>query len=209
MSKVDYFRELNYRLRGLPERERHNILQVYEELFQKAVENGKREDEIAESLGYPRVPQWEEPAPAAPKQADQGYSQPFSPSYEQPRPRPEPAPYTHPYPVKGESGIKAILVSIALGFFNLIFVLGPFLGICGVIIGLYASSFALTVSPIALLIGNDWNAGSADVQFSVYAMLAFFGAGLLLSSLTIWFSKLFFKLTRMYVRFNMKLIKGA
>ena len=59
MSKFDYFKELNYRLRGLPEKERHNILKVYEELFQKAVENGKHEDEVAQSLGYPRVPNWD------------------------------------------------------------------------------------------------------------------------------------------------------
>ena len=59
MSKIDYFKELNYRLRGLPEKERQNILSVYEELFQKAVENGKHEDEVAQSLGYPRVPNWD------------------------------------------------------------------------------------------------------------------------------------------------------
>ncbi len=59
MSKIDYFKELNYRLRGLPEKERQNILSVYEELFQKAIENGKQEDDVAQSLGYPRVPNWD------------------------------------------------------------------------------------------------------------------------------------------------------
>src|SRR5690242_17042571 len=73
MSKADYFKELNYRLRGLPEKERQNILKVYEELFQKAVENGKHEDEVALSLGYPRVPNWDaqnqkDSNPAGPQQ---------------------------------------------------------------------------------------------------------------------------------------------
>jgi uncharacterized membrane protein len=201
MSKVDYFKELAYRLRGLPERERQNILQVYDELFQKAVENGKNEDEIAESLGYPRVPHWEPATTQIPEAPIPSFP------YSQPNPGPAPAPYS--YPVKNESGVKAILISIALGFFNLTFILGPFVGICGVFIALYASSFAFLVSPLVMLFGNVWTADAVDFQFNIYVALTFFGLGILLSALTVWTSKLFVKLTKAYIQFNVKLIRGA
>jgi uncharacterized membrane protein len=183
MSKADYFRELTYRLRGLPERERQNILSVYEELFQKAAQNGKHENEIAESLGYPRIPQWDG-------------------SREQ-------QPYPNPYEVKPETGFKAIIASIALGFFNLVFILGPFIGICGIIFALYVTSAACLISPIVMMIGGSWTGTWTDTQFVFFTALAVLGFGILLTGFTVWFSKLFFKLTRLYIRFNMKIIKGA
>lgn len=197
VNKADYFRELAYRLRGLPERERQNILQVYEELFQKAIENGKNEEEIAESLGYPRIPNWEA--------STNVHVQPPVHSYQQVNH--VQAPYA--YPAKSESGIKKLVIAIALAFFNLTFILGPFFGICGAFIGLYASSFALLVSPLLLLAGNNWGFESGDLLFNIFAMLAAFGLGILLSMATIALTKLFFRLTRAYVRFNVKLIKGA
>ncbi|MBP1992668.1 HAAS signaling domain-containing protein [Paenibacillus eucommiae] len=231
MSKGDYFKELAYRLRGLPERERQNILSVYEELFQKAVENGKLEEEIAESLGYPRVPNWDaarEPQPpSAPPQSaprfDKAtapktdprvdpYSNPkFDPHYNaQYNPYAEPGSHDlRPYPSKTESGFKAIISSIALGFFNLIFVLGPFAGLCGVIIALYAVSAALLITPVLAVIGSITSNSMDDMLLLGAAMLALFGVGLLFSLFTVWFSKLFIKLTGKYIRFNIKIIKGA
>ncbi|SEC35137.1 DUF1700 domain-containing protein [Paenibacillus sp. GP183] len=200
MSKVDYFRELTYRLRGLPERERQNILSVYEELFQKAAQNGKHEEEIAQSLGYPRIPQWDgsrEQQPMANLYANtnpyQGYQQPF------------PEHYT----VKQETGFKAIIASIALGFFNLVFVLGPFISICGFIFALYVASAACLISPVALIIGESLAGSWTDTQFVFFTALAVFGLGILLTVFTLWFSRLFFKLAGLYIRFNMKIIKGA
>jgi uncharacterized membrane protein len=213
MSKTDFFQELNYRLRGLPERERQNILSVYEELFQKAAQNGKNEDDIAESLGYPRIPNWDGSKEQHQPQSDSRYDssrpaqepQPFSNSYNSPYPDA----YPNPYMVKPESGFKAIIASIALGFFNLVFVLGPFVGLCGVIIALYASSAAFLITPVLMVISNSWTNVSADMQLLAFAALAIFGFGILLAVFTVWFSKLFFKLTWLYIRFNMKIIRGA
>jgi uncharacterized membrane protein len=198
MSKADYFRELAYRLRGLPERERQNILMVYEDLFQKAMENGKHEEEVAESLGYPRIPHWEGSTrpPIEPKPVYQAMN--HAPSF--------PA-YTPP--TKTQSGITAVLVTIALGFFNLVVVLGPFIGICGAILGMFVAGCALLISPLLALVTSDWGASSADRLLLLFAMIACFGVGILLTAVTTWFSKLFFKLTAMYIRFNVKLIKGA
>lgn len=265
MSKIDYFKELNYRLRGLPEKERQNILSVYEELFQKAVENGKHEDEVAQSLGYPRVPNWDaqkdvsnasnpepaksakqEPAPQSaqapiapqtpttPKAPPAPKAPPLEKTYTRPEPAaapkqaPEaggytPPPYTppphgnpyytqqppYPYPVRQETGLKAIIVSIALGFFNLLFVVGPWFGILAALIALFASGFALIVAPIAGMLGSFMEHVGSDLQFIGFTMLACFGLGVILTTLSTWLLKIFFKLSWTYIQFNAKLIKGA
>ncbi|KQX63811.1 MULTISPECIES: HAAS signaling domain-containing protein [unclassified Paenibacillus] len=234
MSKIDYFKELNYRLRGLPEKERQNILSVYEELFQKAIENGKQEDDVAQSLGYPRVPNWDaqketpsteqepskstsgeraeksypRPEPtAAPKQAPEtkGFP-PYTPP-QGTNPYVNPNPY--PYPVKQESSIKAIIVSIMLGFFNLLFVVGPWFGVLAALIALFAAGFALIISPIVGILGSYMGTVGSDMRFIGFAMLACFGLGIILTTLSSWLFKQFFKLSWLYIRFNAKLIKGA
>ncbi|NOU90365.1 DUF1700 domain-containing protein [Paenibacillus sp. LMG 31460] len=234
MSKIDYFKELNYRLRGLPEKERQNILSVYEELFQKAIENGKQEDDVAQSLGYPRVPNWDaqketpstgqEPSKSTPSDAvEKSFSRPEPTAA--PKQAPETKgfpPYTHPqgtnpymntnpypYPVKQESSIKAIIVSIMLGFFNLIFVVGPWFGILATLIALFVSGFALIISPIVGILDSYMGTVGSDMQFIGFAMLACFGLGIILTTLSTWLFKVFFKLSWMYIQFNAKLIKGA
>jgi uncharacterized membrane protein len=200
MNKADYFSELTYRLRVLPERERQNILSVYEELFQKAVQNGKHEDEIAESLGYPRIPHWDGSKDQHPMANFYANTNPYQ-AHQQP--------YPNPYAVKQETGFKAIIASIALGFFNLMFVLGPFTAICGVIFALYLTSAACLISPIVMFIVESLTGSRTDMQFVFFTALAVLGFGILLTVFTVWFSKLFFKLTGLYIRFNMKIIKGA
>lgn len=234
MSKIDYFKELNYRLRGLPEKERQNILSVYEELFQKAIENGKQEDDVAQSLGYPRVPNWDaqketpstgqEPTKSTPSDAvEKSYSRPEPTAA--PKQAPETKgfpPYTppqgtnpymnhnpYPYPVKQESSIKSIIVSIMLGFFNLIFVVGPWFGILATLIALFVSGFALIISPIVGILGSYMGTVGSDMRFIGFAMLACFGLGIILTTLSSWLFKVFFKLSWMYIQFNAKLIKGA
>ncbi|NOU66701.1 DUF1700 domain-containing protein [Paenibacillus sp. LMG 31461] len=261
MSKVDYFKELNYRLRGLPEKERQNILKVYEELFQKAVENGKHEDEVSQSLGYPRVPNWDAQKETPPVkeevtkrpidefdvEAIQAEELPYSneelgetaipyvkqpdsaagpkipvqapeswmpPAYTQP---PQPnyppvynTPYPPPYPTaKPESGIKAIIISIMLGFFNLVFVLGPWVGICSALIGLFAAGFALLIAPVVGVLTSLAGTSGSDFQFISFSLLACFGLGIIITTLSTWLLKQFFKLSWKYIQFNAKLIKGV
>ncbi|TXK80930.1 DUF1700 domain-containing protein [Paenibacillus sp. N3.4] len=238
MSKMDYFKELNHRLRGLPEKERQNILSVYEELFQKAIENGKQEDDVAQSLGYPRIPNWDA-SKETPKETPRAQQEPVkSPihvniekSYANPEPsrtsaptqaRPDyppfvpnnhPNPHMHanpyPYPVKQESGIKAIIVSIALGFFNLIFIVGPWFAVFATLISLFVSGFGLLIAPIIGILGNLLGGTGGDLQFTGFVLLACFGLGIILTTLSTWLIKVFFKLSRMYIQFNAKLIKGA
>jgi uncharacterized membrane protein len=197
VSKAEYFKELEYRLRGLPERERQNILHVYEELFQKAVENGKSESEIVESLGFPRVPNW-----------DAAKSAPFPPYEGSPR-QPPYAPYPPYPPPSSECGVKPWIAAMALGFFNLVIVLGPFLGICGALIGLWVASVCLLLTPVWLLIGSGFPGLDTGGSFILFGSLAGFGAGILLLFAMSWMTRMFFLLVRLYIRFNLGIIRGA
>jgi hypothetical protein len=49
----------------------------------------------------------------------------------------------------------------------------------------------------------------SDMRFIGFAMLACFGLGIILTTLSTWLFKVFFKLSWMYIQFNAKLIKGA
>ncbi|KRE97923.1 hypothetical protein ASG89_28885 [Paenibacillus sp. Soil766] len=261
MSKVDYFKELNYRLRGLPEKERQNILKVYEELFQKAVENGKHEDEVSQSLGYPRVPNWDAQKETPPAQeevtkrsidafdadvtqveeipySNEEFEEEVSPNAKQPDPAigpkiPVQAPdawvppaytqppqpnyppmYNTPYPpsyptARPENGIKAIIISIMLGFFNLVFVVGPWVGVCSALIALFASGFALLIAPVIGVLTSLAGTSGSDFQFISFTLLACFGLGIIITTLSTWLLKQFFKLSWKYIQFNAKLIKGA
>lgn len=53
MTKAEFFLELELRLKRLPQEERNRVLRVYDELFEKAIANGKNEREITRSLGCP------------------------------------------------------------------------------------------------------------------------------------------------------------
>ncbi|NEW08822.1 DUF1700 domain-containing protein [Paenibacillus sp. SYP-B3998] len=232
MSKSDYFKELTYRLRGLPEKERHNILSVYEELFQKALANGKNEEDVAESLGYPRIPNWDAPK-EAPREQQEPVKQASPNEQEVPFHRPESTPLTYeaerpvpstqayntnayangnpypPYPRKPESGMKAIVASIALGLFNLIFVLGLWFSLLGTLVALFVSGICLIIAPVVGATGSFLESSGGDLRLIFFAMLACFGLGLILTTIGSWLFKWFFKLTWMYIQFNAKLIKGA
>ncbi len=44
-----------------------------------------------------------------------------------------------------------MLATIALGFFNLVFILGPFIGLIGIVIGLYGGALGVTMGGLGEL----------------------------------------------------------
>ncbi|MFC0211084.1 hypothetical protein ACFFK0_01255 [Paenibacillus chartarius] len=278
MGKMEYFRELEYRLRGLPERERQNIIAVYEELFQKAEENGKSENDIVDSLGFPRVPNWDtvnakgdsgagvdrsrtearpghpqEPISdpersAAPANFESPRDQSFDPAAPHVKPPLQPPtapsaaapqggagirsfipPYTPPstpappvspqyrdtgfapppYREKPGSGAKPWIAGLALGFFNLVFIIGPYLGLLGCLFGLWVTAILLLFSPLLALIGTGIPNDNETMLLLIFGSIGLFGAGLMLTIILQFISKWFFKLSCMYVKFNWNIIKGA
>ncbi|WP_409343794.1 HAAS signaling domain-containing protein [Paenibacillus sp. MBLB4367] len=183
MNKDDFLRGLELRLRGLPEDEQRRIQYVYEELFRQAEANGKSEQEIIAWLSQPnRGPEW------------MGVQAP--PSYE-----------SYPTPPQDNTA-KAMLVSIALGFFNLIFVLAPFLAICGVLFAFSLTSVLLIASPLFMLLGTGLDQSNTILLVELFGSLVLVGLGLLFGTAMMAIVPRFFRLTRTYIRANKRLIKG-
>jgi uncharacterized membrane protein len=126
MKKVEFFKEMERLLQDIPENERQDMLYDYEEHFQIALEKGKSEEEIVTDLGTPKT---------IAKELKANY---------------------HIHQAKTNTSAtnitRAVIASVSLGFFNLVFVLGPLFGLLGILISLYAVVFTLIITPFALLV---------------------------------------------------------
>lgn len=177
-----FMSELKEQLQELPKAEQQDILYDYEEHFRSGLEEGKTEEEIAVSLGQPQAIAREVKSEFRVKEAK-------------------------PVPSADSVG-KAILVTVALVFFNLIFIIGPFFAIAGTLLGLFASSLALLLFPFGLLFSWHQLSGAPDWLMGVFAMLTSLGAGVLMGVGSIVLTRWFYRLTIKYLQFNVMMIKG-
>lgn len=194
MNKSEFLKELSSLLSSLPSDERQEILFDYEEHFSVGKENGKTEDEIIKSLGSPR---------SIAKQYNASYI------VTQAEINPSPSNMT-----------KAVFATLALGFFNLVFVLGPFLGVVGVLIGLFGASIGMTLAGIAVFfqgalgpamgsLGPYINipfALEANPGATIFLGLGLTALGLLFSIGNCYLAKFLYIGTVKYLKFNLKLI---
>lgn len=183
MTKEAFFRNLEERLKGLPEAERQSIMRVYEDLFTKAAENGKDESEIARSLGHASFP---EAFPPADRKT---------------------VPYGAPASGGFEFGLRGLLVSLSLGFINLLLI-GPFLGFTAVLAALAVVALVLVTSALWILLGSGVPTDLTTLLSEVFASLAFTGLGVLLSLGLVQFTRWYARGVKKYIRFNMRLIRG-
>lgn len=117
----------------------------------------------------------------------------------------------------GISLIKSTFIALGLILFNLIFVLGIYLGVWGIIIGLFASGVAFIFSGIVFIFAA---LVSSPIVFSIPmvliqhpillvsgGLLGIGGGGLLFFGL-LWLTKYYLDGTMRYIRWQMKLIRG-
>ena len=110
---------------------------------------------------------------------------------------------------------RAVLAITGLGFFNLVFVLGPYLGLVAVLIALFASAFAVTISGIAVLLTTIAapafpgfiNLGGVSPTAIILFSIGLTSLGLLFFMGVIELAKLFFKGTLNYLKMNISIIK--
>jgi uncharacterized membrane protein len=182
MTRREFMNELDSLLRELPDKERLDILADYTQHFLNGVKNGKSEQEIAEALGSPRL---------LAREILAGY---------------------RIHQAQSDASIgnmtRAVIATVSLGFFNLVFVLGPFLAIIGVLIGLYAASLALLIAPVGLLFPFLIPETSDQRSIMVFAGIASFGLGGMMAiglfRLTGWLYRQFLR----YLHFNLRMIRG-
>ncbi len=182
--------ELKRSLGRLPESDRKEILYDYEEHFSMGIADGKGEEEIARSLGNPRV---------------------LGRSFEIDSLLEAPASGTG---VTAASVIRALFASLSLTFFNVIVVLGPLLGLVGVMIGLWGAAVSLPLAGLgailspfaALIVPVYFSLGGMNPAFVFFAGIGVAGLGLL-AVIGMWrLSRLFVLMIAAYVRFNARIV---
>ena len=190
MNREKFLAELKAALGRMPESEKREVLADYEEHFRMGMAEGKDEEQIAASLGNPRL---------------LGKSYAIDALLEEP---------------KGGGGVSAVSVlralfaSISLTFFNLIFILGPLLGLVGVMIGLWAAAVSLPlagvatlVSPLATLVAPGFfTLSGISPAFLVFAGIGVAAIGLL-AVIGMWkLTRVFVLMIAVYVKFNARIV---
>lgn len=187
LNKNQFLENLNHLLKDIPENDRKEILFDYNEHFSIGQKEGRNEVEIANSLGNPKTIAKEVKAQYLINKAEETKS----------------------------SGniLRAVLASIGLGFFNLVFILGPFLGIVGAVIGLFAGAIALIVSGLALFLGSFLQPVLPQfIHIAVHPIVSIFLSFVITSLGLLWtigmvqLSKLIYTLTIKYLKVNLNII---
>lgn len=187
MNKKEFLGRLSELIKDIPEEEKKDILFDYEEHFRSGLEKGRKEEEIAASLGDPKVIAKQSIASCILKEAEKTTS--------------------------ASNIMRAVFAAVGLGFFNLVIVLGPAIGLIGILVALFASAFAITISGVAVLFGTligpvfAWN---VYIPFAAVVSIPL-GIGLtalgLLSLIgTFYLTKFFYKLSISYLKMNLQII---
>jgi uncharacterized membrane protein len=193
MNKQEFLTTLEQGLDSIAENERKDILYDYEEHFSIGLAEGKSEEEIASALGDARSIARQFNADYHVKQAEDSASV--------------------------GNIVKAVVATLGLGFFNLVFVLGPFLGLAGIMIGLFAAAIAITIAGVAgtmaiiaaplfpsLVVDSGIFMNPAGIFFSSIGLIAM---GLLFLIGNFYLAKLLYIGTIRYLKLNLRIIKGA
>jgi uncharacterized membrane protein len=190
MKREQFLSELRRALGRMSDQEKREVLYDYEEHFRMGLAEGKSEEDIARALGNPRYLGKSYAIDALLEAPDDGRG------------------------VRAGSVLRAVFASISLTFVNVIFVLGPFMGLVGGMIGLWAAAVSLplaglgtVLSPIAAAVVPGWfSLGGMSVALVLFAGLGVTGLGLL-AVLGMWkLSRLFVQMTAAWVRFNARIV---
>ena len=189
MNKEQFLNQLKRSLAGVPEEEKKDILYDYEEHFLGGGENGQKEEEIARSLGNPRVLGKSYHIESLLNESRGGR--------------------------RAANVLRAVFASLSLGFFNVIITVPVFAGLLAGLIGLWAGAVSLAVTGVAVILAVILQPllpafitlGGLSIPFLIFASIGISSLGLL-SLVGMWrLSQWFFKIAGKYVQFNLRIIK--
>lgn len=182
MTKIQFLKQLDFALKNLSASERQDILKDYEEYFDIGLEEGKTEEQIAFSLGDP-----EEIA----KELLITY-------------------HIKKVETKDTSSnmLRTLIAIIGLGFFNLVFILGPYLALLGIVLGGWITGITFIGSPFLLFI-KFLIIPSSFKLLELFSSIALCGAGIFLILGMFFVTKLIIKISIRYVELNLKIITGG
>lgn len=187
MNRVEFINTLKIELGNLPPSEVEDILYDYEEHFEVGLSKGKTEEEIARELGNP-------------KSIAKSYKVNYKINNAENNP-------------STKNLFSAILAAVSLGFFNLVFVLGPFLGLVGLLIGTYGIGFGLSIAGIGLLFRTFLEPLFPHyIDLNVHAItsisfgIGLFALGLLILIGCVYLTKYLYQVIIKYLRWNINII---
>lgn len=197
MQKIEYINQLRKELSDLPISDVEDIIRDQEEFIREALAAGRSEAEFLKSMGEP---------------AELAKNIKGEIKYERAESKIENAEKDFNLSIKLKSVVAAVLALLVLAPFNLIFVLGPFVALLGILLGGWVFSFvfgAVSLAALVLFFATIIHSGGA-----VWALLAtFFGflSGLAFSMVmmaTMYFFSLFvLKIVTRYLRWNLNFLK--
>ena len=189
MNKKDFLNKLSSYLGGIPLEERQDVVNDFEEHFKEGMAEGRTEEDIAGSLGDPRALANQLKASILVSKAEKTAS-----------------------PV---NITRAVFATLGLGFFNLIFILGPFIAMAAVLIALFACAIAFTATGITVFFAAIFGPLFPQyVSVLFNPAVAIFGSigvtclGILFFVGDIYLAKLLYRLFLRYIKFNLRIITG-
>ncbi len=189
MTREDFLKRLQRSLSNIPGEEQKRILYDYEEHFRSGTEKGHTEEHIATALGNPEI---------------LGKSLRIDYFLE-----------------RGQPGsrltnlLRAVLVSLSLGFLNIVISVPVFASLVSVVISLWAAAIALAASGLAVILAVIFHPllpafitlEGLSIPFLIFASIGVCALGVL-AGIGMWrLSRWFVKLTAQYVQFNVKIVK--
>ncbi|WP_191126224.1 DUF1700 domain-containing protein [Cerasibacillus terrae] len=177
MNKDLFLKQLQLELRGLDPNEIEEIIQDYDDYFIETKENGFSEEATIKQLGNPHE---------IAQNIQNNYH--HSSSNE-----------------TTTNSLRNVIVGFALIFFNLIFVLGPALGIFGALIGITFALGVSVISPVITLLKMILGTGH---WFEFFFSLILSGIGILLLPLLLQFIQNLPTLIKRYIDWNVRVGRG-
>ena len=189
MNKKEFLHRMSKYLGNVPREDEQDIMSDFEEHFEMGKKEGRSEEELAESLGDPRT-----------------IAKQFRANIMLARAEKE---------TTAENITRAVFASLGLGFFNLIFVLGPFLVILGLLIALFAVAISIVAGGITTLLGTIFSPLFPEVfnmlinpAVGVFGSIGLICLGILFFIGMIYLTRGFFRLFVRYIKFNARIISG-
>lgn len=182
MTEKQFMEQLDANLSKVSAEERQDMLEDYQEHFAMGKAEGKTEEMIAEALGSPEKIAKELLANYHVEKAEANTTT--------------------------GNVMRAVWAGIGLGFFNLIIVLGPFIGLVSVILSGWVVGLTFLLMPLAALAKLVIFPGSF-VYFDLFFSLAFSGLGLFIVIGMYYVTKVVIRLFIQYLKFNISFVKGG
>jgi len=189
MDKKEFLAQLKAELGSYDKEQVDELLSDYEAHFTEGVSEKRKESEIAEKLGDPKVIAREYKTALLVKKAEA-------------------------YPTTSNV-LRALFAFVGLGFFNLVFVFGPFIGALGLCLGMFITGVAVAFSGVAGMVASFAWPYIQQIDLFINPVATFFFSlasvcfGTLLSIAVFMLTKWFLKITLQYIKFNLSIISGA